>query len=169
MKLYLPSVRTVQLLGFIGCLIALAFAYYLQLVVHLAPCPLCILDRVIVIAMALVFLIGCLHNPKSLGQSIYGAVITLLAAGGVGVAGRHVWLQHLPPEAVPDCGPGLDYMLETLPLSETLRLLFHGSGECAKVDWLFLQLSLAEWTLVLFIGFLLLGIYHLLRPFYKNI
>lgn len=90
---------------------------------------------------------------------MYGVLIGLVAAIGAGIAGRHVWLQHLPPEQAPRCGPGLDYLLETLPLSETIREVLTGSGECAKVDWSLLGLSIPEWTLPLFLGLGVLGVF----------
>ena len=61
-----------------------------------------------------------------------------------------MWLQHLPPDKVPQCGPDLFFMMENFPLSRTLKTLFSGTGECAAVDWTFLGLSIAEWSLIWF-------------------
>jgi protein dithiol:quinone oxidoreductase len=123
-------------------------ALYLQHVMHQDPCPLCMLQRVIFIAMLVVFAIAALHNPRRAGTLTYSALITLLALGGIGVASRHIWLQHLPKDQVPACGPGLDYMLESFPMSEVLQELMHGSGECAAKGWTFLALGIPEWSLV---------------------
>lgn len=133
----------------------MAFALYLQQALHLEPCPLCIFQRVFVMAIGAVALVAALHNPGLAGRRVYAGLLGLLAVGGGAVAARQVWLQHLPADQVPECGPGLDYMLESFPLGETLRLVLRGSGECAKVDWTFLGFSIAEWMLVVFAGFLL--------------
>ena len=130
------------------------FQYYLQL----EPCPLCIMQRVVVMSIAAVLLLAALHNPGGRGIRVYGVLVMLVAAIGAAIAGRHVWLQHLPPDQVPECGPGLDYILEVFPLSEALQMVLHGSGECAEVLWRFLGLSIPGWTLVAFSGFILYGL-----------
>jgi len=100
------------------------------------------------------------------GRKVYGALVLVLGVLGVAVAGRHVWLQHLPADQVPECGPGLEYMLDAFPLSETLSMVFRGSGECAEVQWTFLGASIPEWTLINFVGFAAFGVYLLVtrRP-----
>ncbi len=143
----------------------LAFALYLQEVVHLEPCPLCIFQRVFVMAIGVVAAVAAMHNPAVLGRRLYAGAMGLLAMGGGGVAGRQVWLQHLPADQVPECGPDLDYMLESFPLNETLQRVLRGSGECAKVDWTLLGFSIAEWMLMVFSGFL---IYALMLFFTKT-
>lgn len=145
-------------LGALLCVAGLLFAYYAQFYLGLAPCPLCILQRLALLAVGLTLLAATLHHPPDWGARVYGALVGLLATTGAGIAARHTWLQHLPPEQTPRCGPGLDYMLETLPLNETVREVLTGSGECAEVDWTLLGLSLPEWTLALFIGLGLAGV-----------
>jgi protein dithiol:quinone oxidoreductase len=86
------------------------------------------------------------------GRRVYAAICILAALTGGAVAARHVWLQHLPDELVPACGPSLEYMLETLPFSETLNIVLMGDGNCADVVWTFMGLSIPELTLLLFIG-----------------
>lgn len=130
------------------------FQYYLQL----EPCPMCVMQRVVVISIAVVLLVATLHNPGGWGVRVYGALVTLIAAAGAAIAGRHVWLQNLPPDQVPECGPGLDYILEVFPLGEALQMILHGSGECAEVLWRFLGLTIPGWTLVAFSGFILYGL-----------
>ncbi len=145
------SFRTGCLLGFAACLGLLAFALYTQLHGGLQPCPLCIFQRIAFAALGLVLLVAGLHAPRSGARRAYG-VLALLAAGlGIGIAGRHVWLQHLPPDQVPMCGPGLDYLLDAMPLSGVVRKVLTGSGECARVDWHFLGLSMPEWSLSWFV------------------
>ena len=126
-------------------------ALYLQYVLHYEPCPLCMVQRFIFIAMLALFAIATLHNPKRTGAKIYAALIALLALSGIGVASRHIWIQHLPKDEVPACGPGLDYMLENFPMSEVLKELMHGSGECAAKGWTFLTLGIPEWSLVWYV------------------
>ena len=141
-------------------------ALYLQHILHQDPCPLCMVQRVIFIAMLVGFAIAALHNPKRTGAKVYAALIGLLALGGVGVASRHIWIQHLPKDEVPACGPGLDYMLESFPMSEVLQELMHGSGECAAKGWTFLTLGIPEWSLLWYV---LLGAWVVLIAFRKPV
>ena len=126
------------------CALLLSFGYFLQYVQGLDPCPLCQVQRAFYYLVGLAFLAGALHGRFLPAYSLLAALFTL---GGIGTAGRQVWLQHLPPDKVPQCGPDLGFMLKNLPLSRTLEKLFTGSGECAVVDWSFLGLSIAEWSL----------------------
>lgn len=146
--------RRLFILGFLASSALIATALYMQYVLKQEPCPLCIFQRLFVIALGVVALAGALHNPDLVGRRAYAAVLALLALGGGAVAGRQVWLQHLPADQVPECGPGLDYMLETFPLQETLSLVLRGSGECAEVGWTLLGFSIAEWMLAVFAGYL---------------
>lgn len=122
----------------------MASALYLQYFDGLDPCPLCIFQRVGYIAAGAFFLVGALHNPKKIGRLLYASLAALSAIGGGAIAGRHIWLQNLPPEDVPGCGPGLDYILDVFPLQEALAMVFSGSGECAEIDWSMLGFSLPE-------------------------
>jgi len=123
---------------------------YLQEVLDLAACPLCMTQRVFVVLWGVFALIAVLHNPRGWGLRVYGILCALAAIAGGAVAARHVWLQHLPPDQVPACGPSLEYMLETLPFSETLSIVMMGDGNCAETMWTFLGLSIPEQTLALF-------------------
>lgn len=131
-------------------LIGMAFALYLQHVEFLEPCPLCIFQRVALMAFGAVSLLAWLHNPSGLMRRFYAGLVALCALAGVVLAGRHVWLQHLPPDQVPECGPGLSYWLDTLPFTQVLNQVFKGSGECAAIDWVWMGLSLPELTLLMF-------------------
>jgi disulfide bond formation protein DsbB len=130
----------------------LGYGYYLQYVQGLEPCPLCMVQRMFFYLLIATFVIAALHAPQRVGAWIYTAFVVLFAGGGAATAGRQVWLQHLPADKVPQCGPDLFFMLENMPLSRTLQKLVQGSGECAKVDWTFLGLSIAGWALVCFIA-----------------
>jgi disulfide bond formation protein DsbB len=137
----------------LSCVALVGFAYYhLQARLGLDPCPLCILQRAAFLLTALLFLIAALHRPGRTGSRLYGILIATSALTGAGIAGWHVHLQHLPPGQVPECGPGLDYMLEVFPLNQTLHMVFTGSGECADVLWSFLGLSIPAWSLVCFLA-----------------
>lgn len=160
--------RTLFASGFALCAALLAIALYFQYGLGLEPCPLCIVQRVVVTAIGVVLLAGTLHHsiaePRT-GRRVYGLIISVLAGTGIAVAGRHVWLQSLPPERVPACGPDLSYLLQAFPWTKVLELVLKGSGECAKVDWTFLGLSIPAWTLIFFCGFALFGAWLLFsRP-----
>lgn len=160
---FVPSPRLTNLGLFLATVVAMLFALWLQHYQHLEPCPLCIFQRVAMMATGAVALLAFVHGPGVIGRRIYAAFTLLAAAAGIAVAGRHVWLQHLPPEQVPACGPGLDYWLETFPLTDVIAKVFRGSGECAEIDWVFLGLSLPGWTLVAFTGLALVALWQLLR------
>ncbi|MBI4191546.1 MAG: disulfide bond formation protein B [Betaproteobacteria bacterium] len=148
---FLISPRIGYLAGFLACVGLFAFAVYLQYYEYQNPCPLCILQRVAFIAMMAVFLVAAIHGPRFIGACVYSGLLVAIATAGGAVATRHVWLQHLPKDRVPECGPGLEYMLEKFPLTQALEKIFRGSGECAEVGWTFLGLSIAEWSLVWFV------------------
>jgi protein dithiol:quinone oxidoreductase len=160
----LPATRTLNAAGFVLTASAVLFGVlYLQGTLYLEPCPLCIVNRMILIGMGTVFLLAALHNPRTTGQRIYASINLLLAAAGIATAVRHVWLQHLPADRAPECGASLSYMLENLPLYETFKRVLQGSGECAAVQWTFLGLSIAELTLLLLVALLVLPIIQLAR------
>jgi disulfide bond formation protein DsbB len=136
--------------GALVCALLLGFGFYLQYGQGLEPCPLCLVQRGFFIGVMAVCAVAALHAPRRRGSVVYGSLAALLALGGAATAARQVWLQHLPPDKVPQCGPDLYFMLENFPLSRMLRTLISGTGECAAVDWTFLSLSIAEWSLLWF-------------------
>ena len=144
------------------CIFLLGFGLYLEHVKGLEPCPLCIFQRLAYIAIFLTAVIAAIHAPGKTFARIYSGLITLIALSGTAIAARQVWLQHLPPDKVPECGPGLDYMLDTFPMAQALKMIFSGSGECAEIQWQFISLSIAEWSLVFFIFFVILNIIYFL-------
>ncbi len=159
----LPKPRYLNLLGFLLCAAMMAYALYAEHVLYLMPCPLCILQRIAVISLGIVFLASAIHDPQGYGRKIYAALLSIAATAGAIVAGRHVWLQVMPEDQVPACGPGYDYIIESFPFSEALALIFAGSGECADIDWHFLGLSMPAWVLISFIVIGLAGIWNNLR------
>jgi disulfide bond formation protein DsbB len=156
--LIMPRWRLAHLLGALACAGLMGYALYAQYVLGLDPCPLCVLQRVAVIGAGVVFLLAALHNPGRVGSIVYSVLIVAIAGSGAAVAGRHVWLQSLPPDQVPACGASLEYMLETLPFWEVLSTVFKGSGDCAKVDWQMIGLSMPAWTLVAFLTMIVAAI-----------
>jgi disulfide bond formation protein DsbB len=142
------TARLGNFLGFLACAGLLAYAYYAEYVLHLAPCPLCIFQRLGVFAIGVVFLIAALHDPKPLGRRVYAVLVGLAALATAGVALRHVYIQNLPEGAVPACGASLDFMLKIFSLSEVLVKVLTGSGECARVTWRFLGLAMPAWVLI---------------------
>lgn len=154
----LSQPRHLNIIGLLACLGLIASAFYLQYVEGLDPCPLCMMQRIVIYVLTLIFLVACLHGPLLLGQRIYAALITLIGLAGAGFASRQLWLQSLPPEEVPACGPSLDYMIDVLPWTEVLSVMMRGTGDCAKVSWTFLSLSIPGWTLIAFIIFAVLGL-----------
>jgi disulfide bond formation protein DsbB len=159
----IPNRRILNALGLVACAGMMSFALYAQHILLLDPCPLCVLQRLVVISLGVVFLAAALHDPSGWGATVYAVLLAVAALVGIGIAGWHVRLQNLPPDQVPSCGPGLDYMLETLPLAEVLGKVFQGSGECAEVVWQFLGLSMPAWVLVCLLGLGFFGVWNNLR------
>jgi len=149
------SLRLFSFLPFIATVLMLAYAYYEQYVEFLDPCPLCLVQRLIILIIGLLYFITFIYPPQFIGRKIFAISIVLVTLIGSAVSARHVWLQHLPPDEVPACGPGLSFMLDNFPLTSVLKDLFTGSGECAEITWRFLGLTMPMWTLISFIGFIL--------------
>lgn len=140
------------LLGSLGCVFLLSMGAYFQFNQGLEPCPLCISQRIAIFLTGLVFMVAVVHNPKDQkGINRYAIFGALTALGGASISTRHVWIQHLPPDQVPECKPALEYMLQNFPLIETVKLMLSGTGDCAKVDWTMLGFSMPAWTLVAFL------------------
>jgi disulfide bond formation protein DsbB len=137
-----------------------SYALYTQYFGGLDPCPLCMTQRFFYVLTASIALCAAIHNRH---RPIYGSLLAASALAGAAVAARQVWLQHLPPNEVPACGPSLEYMLQTLPFGDVLVRLFKGDGNCAVVDWRLLGLSMAEWSLLWFAILAAAGVWLILR------
>ena len=144
--------RIWNLFVIVCCAALLGFAYYNQYVDYLDPCPLCIFQRVVFFCMGAIALFAVIHNPKRVGQQIYAWLLVAGAIIGALIAGRHIWLQSLPADEVPECGPGLNYMLDNFPITEVLSTVLRGSGSCAEVIWSFLGMSMPMWTMTWYVG-----------------
>jgi protein dithiol:quinone oxidoreductase len=141
----------------------MAYALYEQHVVGLEPCHLCILQRVAVIGLFAVFTLAAAHNPGRLGARVYAGLAVLVALAGMVVAGRQVWIQHLPEGSIPSCGADISFMLKVLPLREVLVKVFEGSGECQKIDWTLFGLSMPAWVFFALTLLGILGVYASMR------
>lgn len=142
------SPRVANLAGAAACALLLGYAWYSQVMLHLEPCPLCIFQRIGVFILGLVFLAAALHDPRGLGRRLYAALVFAAAGLTAAVAVRHLHIQSLPPGSVPACGASLKFMMKILPLSDVISRVLNGSGECAKITWRFLGLSMPAWVLV---------------------
>jgi len=138
--------------GFVLAAGLMGYALYAQHVLRLDPCPLCILQRMAMIALGIVFAVAALHSPRGAGARVYAAFGALAALAGAGISGWHVRLQNLPESQVPACGPGFDWIMESNGWLQGLSVIFSGSGECAEIDWTFLGLSMPAWVLVWFVA-----------------
>ena len=125
----------------------MGYALYAQHVLGLEPFPLCVFQRVAVISVGVLFLIAALHNPGPTGSRVYAALLLVAVIAGIGLSSRHIWIQSQPPGTVASCGASLDYLMDILPVTEVITRVLTGSGECGKVDWTLLGLSMPWWVL----------------------
>lgn len=154
------SPRSTNFFGFLLSILLLAGAYYLQYFQNVQPCLLCLLQRWMLIAIAIIFFLGALHNPEKIGRKIYAFFTFLFSLMGILAATRQVWLQHQPLTSTTTCMPDLNFLLRTRTLPEVFKMMLQGSSDCAKAEWHFMSLSLAQWSLVFFV---LLGIISLIQ------
>jgi protein dithiol:quinone oxidoreductase len=140
--------RLLNFAGFIACVALLGYAYYTQYKLGLEPCPLCIFQRIGIAALGVVFLIAGLHSPRGWGASVYAVLTGVVSLATVGVAIRHLYVQSLPPGTIPACGAPLDVLLQFTPVTEVIRKVLTGSGECSQVNWKFLGLAMPAWVLI---------------------
>lgn len=169
MKSLLNNVRFLYVMLCLASVIGMGYALYLQHVVHLAPCPLCIFQRIGLVVMGIFSLIAAIIHPKKAWAKLMlwlGSFVGILWS--LGVAARHVWLTYLPADQVPACGPGLNYWVDTLPLLQVFQEVLKGSGECATVDWRLLGLSIPEQALIFFVGLALVHLWLLVLSLKKQ-
>ena len=133
-------------------------ALYMEYVMGLAPCPLCMMQRLWVVIVGLLAWASIVHNPR---WGIYPLLGTLAAIVGGGFSLRQLYLQSLPADQVPACGPDMNYMLEVFPLSDVLVAMTQGTGDCATVSWSLLGMSIPGWTLLGFIVLAACNMAHL--------
>lgn len=159
----LSSPRSLFVLAFLASLGLLGAALYLQHWLGSEACPLCVVQRLCLLAFGLSCLVAALHGPGILGRRIYAGLALVFAVLGGGAAARQVWLQGIPADQLPACLPSLDYMMEVLPLQNIVRLVLQGSAECGAVSWTLFGMSASEWNLLGFVALGALGLLQLLR------
>lgn len=159
----IPSLRSVFLLIFLGCTGLMLTGYYMQYVMGLQPCALCMTQRVFIVAVGLVALLAWGVNAKGLLRRVLASLGMLFAVAGGYFSSRQLYLQSLPEDQVPACGPSIDYLLDNFPIMEALEVMLRGDGNCAEVAWSFLGLSIPAWTLVAFAGLFVLNFWQCLR------
>lgn len=152
------SFRTLYLSGFLLCVSLLASAYFMEYVLELDPCPLCLFQRYTFYSIAAAFLIGAIHNCRAIGRYIYSIHISFFSLVGIGLAGRQVWLQTIPPELLPSCTASLDRLMVMYPVLDVFKIVLDGSPECVESDFKILFLSIPEWTLITFIGLFIFSV-----------
>ncbi len=160
----IPSSRIIFGLLFFGCSFLMAAALFMEHQMNLEPCPLCILQRIMVITTGIIALIAAIHHPRELGVKVYGGLVVVSAVIGGGISSRQLWLQSLSEDAVPACGASLDYMLDVFPLAEVLSMVLSGDGTCAEIAWTLLGISIPGWTLVGFAGLIAIGLFQIIKP-----
>lgn len=159
----LPSLRQSYALIVITIISLMSYGLYTQYYLYLDPCPLCMTQRIFYCLIGAFALLGFIHNGGANSHKVYASLMSFSAIGGIAAAGRQVWMQHLPADKVPACGPSLEYMLDTFPFAEAMKMLILGDGNCAEVMWTFLGFSMGEWSLACFIGLLSASLWQLLR------
>ena len=159
-----PNARQTNLIVALGCAGLMAVALFMEHVMGLAPCHLCMMQRVMVIAAGVIAFAGAVHGPGILGTRIYGALSAIVVTTGAGLSMRQLWLQSLPEDEVPACGASLDYMIDVFPITEVIAMVLAGDGTCAEVLWTFLGISIPGWTLVAFVGIGIIAVWQLVSP-----
>lgn len=159
----IPQFRTIQFLVFLSTIGLMATALFFEHVMELAPCPLCITQRIVVVIIGLLGLAAAVHNPGRKGKLGYSAALVVMGLCGAALAIRQLYIQGLPPESTPACLPGLDYLIEVMPVMDLLTVMLSGTGDCAQVQWTLFGISIPGWTLVCFIGYSALGIFEAVR------
>ena len=159
------SYRMLNIFLFAAPAAMLGYGYYLQFVEMLEPCPLCITQRLAFYGIAILGFLAIFNTKRTILKHTFGGLGMLVSAIGAGVASRQLWLQNLPEDEVPACGPGFEYILDTFPLSEALSIMFKGTGDCAEVAWTFLGQGIAFWALLWFIAFFAINSFQTFRKF----
>ena len=152
------SGRTPFFLGFAACAAAIAAAiFYFQHHLGLEPCPLCIFQRISIMVIGAIFLVGLLHGPRGGMRRVYGALLSIACLAGMGIAIRHLWLQYGTHEELA-CGGTLEFMLENDPLMKVIEDVFKGTGDCGEIVWSLFGISIPGWTLIFITGLLVLSL-----------
>ena len=139
--------RLLNFAGFGACVALLAYAIYVQFALGIEPCPLCIFQRLAIASLGVVFLVAAIHHPRDWGSRVYAVLLATAALVAMGIAGRHVYIQHFPPE-FPSCGAPLAMMIKHQAPFDVIKKVLTGDGECSEVNWSFLGLAMPAWVLI---------------------
>jgi len=156
---FLPS--AINLLVGLGLVIG---AYLFQLIGYYDPCPLCILQRWAFGFIAVCGLVLLIPNLYHLINKIILFIASLLSLGGGMIAGRQIYLQHLPADQIPTCAPPMDFLMDTLPFMELIQTILLGDGNCAEYQWRFI-FNFAEWALLFFVMLFVYNLYFVFTGF----
>lgn len=151
--------RMILLLSCLACCGLLIGSYVIENVFGVIPCQLCILQRFTYFTLTGLFLIGAFHNPKNIGRYVYAFMNLLFSVLGILIAGRQIWIQHLPIDQLPECAPGLDRLLEIHPILEVIKIVFQGSSECHHIHFTVFNLPISNWSFIIFTGFALVSLF----------
>ncbi|OJA00287.1 disulfide bond formation protein DsbB [Rickettsiella grylli] len=149
--MHLPVTRWIDLLTFFLCALTLAVAVYLQYKVGLIPCPLCIIQRFLIMLLGLLFLMGGLFNFESITRCFLHTLTFLVATAGTVVASRQLWLEHFPSDKLISCQAAIAQLSTSTYFHKIVELFFQGTSNCGSGAWRFLHLSMPAWTLIIFI------------------
>lgn len=158
-KLLIGSPKRVFVLGLLGCVGLLATAYVLEHFFYVVPCPLCLMQRGVIVILGILFLVALIYpGSKPWWRYVYGIKVIIFSSLGLGLTIRQLYLEHLPREQLPECIAGFNRLLQLYPVMDVLDRVLKGSGQCGEVTFTLLGLSLAHWSFLSFSGFIALGI-----------
>ncbi len=152
------SAKQIHLVIFLIVGSLLGYAAYSMKILGLEPCTLCITQQFFYCLIGVFSFIAFLHNPSFTVSRLYSLLLSLFALAGVWISARQVWLQGLPDDEVPLCGPPLEYIIDVFPFADVINALFMGDGNCAEISWQFFGLSMAGWSFIWFFIILILSI-----------
>ena len=152
------SVRHIHLIIFLIVGSLLGYAAYSMKVLGLEPCTLCITQQFFYCLIGLSSFVAFFHDPVTSASRVYSFFISLFSLAGIWISGRQIWLQGLPEDEIPLCGPPLEYIIDVFPFADVINALFMGDGNCAEISWQFLGLSMAAWSFIWFFIILSLSI-----------
>jgi disulfide bond formation protein DsbB len=147
-----------------ACAALLGSAIYIEPFKSMNPCPMCMMQRAVFALIAVFCILAAIHNPARVGQKVYATITGLTALGGAAIASRQLWLQSLPEDQIPACGPGLEYMLDVFPILDVIAMAIKGTGDCAEVQWTLASISIPGWSLLAFAVIAVISTWILFRP-----
>jgi len=155
--------RQINLVIFLIVGSLLGYAAYSMKILGLEPCTLCITQQFFYCLIGISSFVSFLQNPGVSISRVYSFFISLFAIAGIWISGRQIWLQGLPEDEVPLCGPPLEYIIDVFPFADVLNALFMGDGNCAEIPWQFLGLSMAGWSFIWFLVIFFLSVISLIK------